>query len=213
VAASSATFGVFFNGIPAPILYSAAQQINVQVPYEIAGQTSVHMQVIDQQTPLPVSETLTLGVVERQPTVFLTPAASGSLFPGYTVCNGVMAFGAAAVALNADGTLNYCSNPAMAGSIVTVFLDGLGPVTPALATGTIAAAPPVALAPGVAALDSNPAPITSTTLSLPGAITGVAQLQLQLPKGLASAGPYSVTPTLAGTPLRERLILVWTRPN
>ena len=35
VAQSTSTFGVFFNGIPAPILYSSAQQINVQVPYEI----------------------------------------------------------------------------------------------------------------------------------------------------------------------------------
>jgi uncharacterized protein (TIGR03437 family) len=212
VAASSAGFGVFFNGIPAPILYSAARQINVQVPYEIAGQTTVQMQMIDQQTPLPVAESLTLGVADRQPSVFLTPAASGSLFPGYTVCNGVMAFGAAAVALNADGTLNDCSNPALAGSVVTVFLDGLGPVTPGLTTGAIAPAPPVPLAPGVTVLDPNLQPVVSTTLSLPGSITGAAQIQLQLPKSL-SPGPYAVTPTLAGTPLRERLIVVWTRPN
>jgi uncharacterized protein (TIGR03437 family) len=209
VAASTASFGVYFNGIPAPILYSAAQQVNVQVPYEIAGQTTVQMQVIDQQTPLPVSETLTLGVLERQPAVFLTTAASGGLFPGYTICNGAMALGAAAVALNADGSLNDCTNPAAAGSVVTILIDGLGPVTPALATGTIAAAPPVSLTPGVVVLDPD---LASTTLSVPGAITGVAQVQFQLPNGLA-LGPYAVTPTLAGTPLRERLILIWTRPD
>jgi uncharacterized protein (TIGR03437 family) len=212
VAASSSTFGVFFNGIPAPILYSAAQQINVQVPYEIAGQTTVQMQVIDQQIPLPLSETLTLGVVERQPTVFLTPAASGSPFPGYTVCGGVMAIGVAAVALNADGTLNDCGNPAIAGSTVTVFLNGLDPVTPSLATGAIAAAPPVTLTPGVVASDPLLSPGNSTTLSVPGSITGVAQLRLQLPQGLRP-GPYSVAVLLDGTPLRERLIVVWTRPN
>jgi hypothetical protein len=78
------TAHLFRDGIPAPILYSAAQQINVQVPFEIAGQSTVQMKVIDQQTTLPVSETLTLGVVQRQPTAFLTPAASASLFPGYT---------------------------------------------------------------------------------------------------------------------------------
>lgn len=122
VAASSATFGVFFNGIPAPILYSSAQQINVQVPFEIAGQSTVQMQVVDQQTPLPVSETLTLGVAAREPAVYLTPAASGSLYPGYSVCGGMMVFGEAAVALNGDGTVNDCTNPAIAGSQVTVFL-------------------------------------------------------------------------------------------
>jgi len=212
VAASTASFGVYFNGIPAPILYSAAQQVNVQVPYEIAGQTSVQMQVVDQRTPLPTAETLTLGVVERQAAVFLTAAASGSLFPGYTVCNGAMALGSAAVALNADGSLNDCNNPAAAGSVVTILIDGLGPVTPALVTGTIAAAPPVFLTPGVVVLDPDLGPIPSTTLSVPGAIAGVAQVQVQLPKGLA-LGPYALTPTLAGIPLRERLILIWTRPD
>jgi hypothetical protein len=49
-------------------------------------------------------------------------------------------------------------------------------------------------------------------LSVPGAIAGVAQVQVQLPKGLA-LGPYALTPTLAGIPLRERLILIWTRPD
>jgi uncharacterized protein (TIGR03437 family) len=211
VAASSATFGVFFNGIPAPILYSAAQQVNVQVPFEIAGQTTVQMQVIDQQIPLSVSETLTLGVVDRDPAVFLSPAASGSPFPGYTVCGGIVAIGTAAVALNADGTLNDCTNPAISGSAVTVFLNGLGLVTPALATGAITQAPPVTLTPGVDALDGNLAPIISTTRSVPGSISGLAQVQLPLPPGAGPLAPFLVTPTVLGKTLRERLILVWTR--
>jgi uncharacterized protein (TIGR03437 family) len=204
---------VFFNGIPAPILYSDAQQINVQVPYEIAGQTTVQMSVIDKQTPLPLSETRTLGVVERQPAVFLSPAASASPFPGYTVCGGIVAIGEAAVALNADGTLNDCTNPAIAGSAVEVFLDGLGLVTPALATGAIAPAPPVTLTPGVDAFDGNLAAVISITRSLPGSIAGVAQVQLQLPPGPGPLVPFAVTPTVVGKNLRERLILIWTRSN
>jgi hypothetical protein len=50
------------------------------------------------------------------------------------------------------------------------------------------------------------------TLSAPGSITGVAQLRLQLPQGLRP-GPYSVAVLTDGTLLRERLILVWTRPK
>ena len=90
-------------------------------------------------------------------------------------------------------------------------MDGLGPVMPALTTGAVAAAPPVALTPSVDATDSRVF-LNTSTLSVPGAITGVAQLQLQLPKGLP-AGPYLVVPTLDGTPLRVRLMLVWTRPD
>ena len=209
VVQSSATFGVFFNGIPAPILYSSAQQINVQVPYEIAGASTVQMQVFSKQIANPVSETRTLEVVERQPAIFLTPAALVSPFPGWSTCGGADVLGQAALALNADGTVNDCTNPATAGSMVTVFLNGFGPATPALATGVIAKSPAVDLAPSL-----DPGPFTGTTViatkSLPGSITGVAQVQLQAGGG---AGKNSLLnePTLAGVPLRERLILIWTR--
>ena len=212
IAPSTTTLGVFFNGIPAPILYSDAQQINVQVPYEIAGQSSVQMKLAGTLTTLPLSEIITLGVVNRAPSIYLAPAAIAGPFPGYTLCGNAMSFGPAAVALNADGTLNDCDHPAPGGTTVTLFLDGLGPVTPALATGTIAGPPPAALTPAVAATDSNISPLPSATLTLPGAITGASQLQLQLPLGVPR-GPYFVNPKLEGTPLRERLVLIWTRPN
>jgi uncharacterized protein (TIGR03437 family) len=211
-AASTSTFGVFFNGIPAPILYSGGQQINVQVPFEIAGQSTVQMQVVDRQTTLPLSETVTLGVAASQPAIYLTPAAVGSPYPESTLCGGALVFGPAALALNADGTVNDCGNPAAAGSVVTLFVDGIGPVTPALATGAIAAAPPIALTPGLSAVDSNDSPIPVSTLTVPGAITGVAQVQFRLPQSL-SAGTYAFSPDLNGDPLRERLVVVWTRPN
>ncbi len=209
VAKSSNTFGVFFNGIPAPILYSAAQQINVQVPFEIAGAGSVQMQVISKQITNPVSETMTLGVVEREPAIFLSPAAFASAFPGLSACGGETTLGQAALALNADGTVNDCTNPASVGSMVTIFLNGFGPVTPALKTGAIAPGPAVPLTPSL-----NPGPFTGTTVvattTVPGAITGVAQVQLQVGGG---EGGNSLLngPSLAGTPLRERLIVIWTR--
>jgi uncharacterized protein (TIGR03437 family) len=85
------------------------------------------------------------------------------------------------LALNSDGTVNDCTNPAVAGSMVTVFLNGFGVVTPALATGVIGGGPAVSLAPS---LD----PFTGTTViatkSLPGH---------------------------HGVALRERVILIWTR--
>lgn len=209
VAESSNTFGVFFNGIPAPILYSSGQQINVQVPFEIAGASAVQMQVVSQQIANPLSETRTLAVVERQPAIFLSQAAISSPFPGWSTCGGTFALGQAALALNADGTVNDCTNPAAAGSAVTVFLSGSGPATPALGTGVIAQGPAAALAPSL-----NPGPFTGTTViataDLPGSITGVAQVQLRAGGG-AGQDVLLNGPTLSGTPLRERVILIWTR--
>jgi uncharacterized protein (TIGR03437 family) len=209
VAKSSKTFGVFFNGIPAPILYALGQQINVQVPFGIAGASNVQMQVVNQESTNPVSETQTLAVVERQPSIFLSQAAIGSPYPGFSACGGATLYGQTALALNADGTVNDCSNPASAGSKVTIFLNGFGPTTPALATGAIAKSPAVALTPSL-----DPGEFTATTViattSDPGSITGVAQVQL-LPGGASGPNTLLNGASLGGTPTRERVIVIWTR--
>jgi uncharacterized protein (TIGR03437 family) len=206
---STKTFGVFFNGVAAPILYSSAQQINVQVPYEIAGASSVEMQIFNTEIANPMSEAITLGVAARQPAIYLSAASSASPLPGLSICGGTQALGQAALALNADGTVNDCTNPATVGSTVTIFLNGTGPVIPALKTGAIAKSPAVDLAPSLA-----PGPFTGTTViattSVPGSITGVAQVKLRA----GGAGGENVLlngSTLAGVPLRERVILIWMR--
>ena len=200
---------MFFNGIPAPILYSSGQQINVQVPFEVAGQTSVLIQVVNKQVPLPLVETHTFAVAERQPAIFLSTAGMTSPFPGYTLCSGTVSIGPAALAVNADGTVNDCSNPAVVGSTVTLFVNGLGQLTPALTTGTIAAAPAVTLAPGVNLLGRNFSPLDTTTKTLPGALNGVEQVQFEAPASPGVTMSYAVTPTLLGVNLRERLALIW----
>jgi len=61
--------------------------------------------------------------------------------------------------------------------------------------------------------DSNLAPSAALTRSLPGSISGVAQVQLQLPIGLTPGGTFTVRPLVGGKVLRERLVLIWTRPQ
>jgi len=198
---SSETFGVFFNGLPAPILYSSGGQINVQVPYEVAGQGRVEMRLVNTQIAAPLQESRTMGVVERRPNVFLADPVVEGPIAGYSVCGTTLSIGIAPVAVNADGTMNDCSNPAAAGSTVTIFVNGLGQVTPALTTGAIAPAPAVQLTPG---LDIG---ITTTT---PGAIVGVAQVQVQLPSEVGFT--QALRPLLQGVPLPEQPLIIWTRP-
>jgi len=198
---SSETFGVFFNDLPAPILYSSGGQINVQVPYEVAGQERVEMRVVNTQLAAPLKESRTVGVVERRPNVFLADPVVEGPIAGYSVCGTTIAIGIAPVAVNADGTLNDCNNPATPGSTVTIFVNGLGQATPALTTGAIAPAPAVQLTPG---LDIG---ITTTT---PGAIVGVAQVQVQLPAEVGFT--QSLRPLLEGVPLPEQPLIIWTWP-
>jgi uncharacterized protein (TIGR03437 family) len=211
VSASTDNFGVSFNGIPAPILYSSGQQINAQVPFELAGQTSAQMQIVDTRIPLHLAETRTFAVADRQPAIFLSMPGLTSLFPGWTQCGDTLSIGPAAIALNADGTLNDCTNPAVAGSTVTLFVNGLGQLTPNLTTGTAAAIPAVTLTPGVVFLDPNLGSLTTTTKTIPGTLNGVEQVQFQVPPAPASTTAYPATPTQLGVNLRERLALIWIR--
>ena len=108
---------VTFDGIPAPVLYASANQINAVVPYGIVS-TSTQMTVqFNGQSYGPVA----MPVAAAVPGIF-TLDSSGH--------------GQAAV-INQDGTLNSISNPAVRGSIITFFACGAGLMTPAVADGTI----------------------------------------------------------------------------
>ena len=145
-------------------------------------------------------ERKTLPVVQRQPSVFLSPDALLSDVPGYSYCDNAFAFSRAqhALALNADGTLNTCLHPALPGSTVTIFMNGLGPTQPLQATGAIIPGPPVEIAPGATGTG-----ILSTT-TFPGTISGVAQVQLQQ---TTSTGFWEVVPTVAGIPARAPVVI------
>jgi len=199
---------VTFNGIAAPILYTSGIQINVQVPYEISGQTQVTMLVSSQFVSPPVSESYILAVVQRQPSVFLS--ASQPLFD-MSSCNGQIVSGLQPLALNADGTENSCANPAASGSVVTIFLNGLGVSSPALTTGTIS---PSALAISPAAtLVSGSSTATNflSTTTLPGSIDSIAQVQIQVSSTSSVLNiPLEVEQT-SESPFRVRGpgILIW----
>jgi uncharacterized protein (TIGR03437 family) len=187
-------------------LYSSPSQLNVQVPYEIAGAATVDVNVVNKKLVNPLAESYPVSAAQRQPSLFLSTAALLSPIPGWSLCGGIAVMGQAAVALNADGTLNDCTNPAPAGTSVTLILNGLGQTAPAFATGSLFPSPAVALTPSL-----DPGSFTGTTVTatetIPGTISGVAQVRLvpgQLPQLL-------IDPKLDGTPLRERVIVIWTR--
>ncbi len=185
---------VTFNGVAAPILYTSGEQVNLQAPYEIAGQQSVEMQV---SLANGVVERKTLPVLARQPSVFLSPGALLSDVPGYFYCGNSVSRAQHALAINADGTANTCQNGAKPGSTVTIFMNGLGPVQPLQATGAITAGPPLAITP-----EATGTGILSMT-TFPGAISGLAQVQVQA----TSAGFVEVTPTVGSVAARNPIVL------
>jgi uncharacterized protein (TIGR03437 family) len=161
------------NQTPAPLLYVSQQQINLQAPYEIAGspQTNVTVTYSDVNGNS-VSDSRTLKVAAINPVAFLS----------------LPSFINQPLALNGNGTVNSQTNPAAAGSGVTIFVDGLGITSPPPITGLVNTSPPVPLnvpltvtlyCPGISTC--YPAPAFVSAASLPGSISGVTQVQLLAP--------------------------------
>jgi uncharacterized protein (TIGR03437 family) len=206
---------VTFNGIPAPILYTSGIQINLQVPYEIVGQTQVAMLVSSQLAATPLSELYILGVVALQPSVFLSATNfSGPIF-GELACNGMVYSGLQALALNADGSVNSCANPAASGSAVSIFVNGLGVTSPSLSTGAVNSTSPVAITPAVAVnVPASGAPASAiSTVAAPGAISALAETTLQLSAGgsVSGAQPVTIPLDVAGVRMREQIMVIWMK--
>ncbi|MGD1092340.1 MAG: SBBP repeat-containing protein [Bryobacteraceae bacterium] len=204
---------VTFNGIAAPILYTSGIQINLQVPYEVAGQSQVTMQISSQSVSPAVSESYTLAGVDYQPSVFLSSAGFQQPFLDITTCNSQQVAGLQPLALNADGTLNSCSNPAVSGSAVTIFLNGLGITSPSEMTGAMNSSP-IAVTPGVTLLVGDPTAVNIlSTETLPASITGLAQVQIEV----TSTSPFLnilLQEGSAGTVrVRGPGVVIWIKPN
>ncbi|HXS94128.1 MAG TPA: SBBP repeat-containing protein [Candidatus Limnocylindrales bacterium] len=97
---------VTFGNQQATVLFSSATQINVAVP-PFPGPMQV---TVDGHS----SMGLQFAVAQAKPAVFITP---GFYIPSFAEF--------AAVARNADGSLNSASNPAQLGSVISVFVNGL----------------------------------------------------------------------------------------
>jgi uncharacterized protein (TIGR03437 family) len=140
------------------------------VPYEIAGQTSVPVEV---QFGGMTSATLQANVVATEPGIFsLSQGGSGQ-----------------GAILNQDYSVNGASNPAAKGSVIQIFGTGEGQLVPAVATGSVTpGAPPF------------PKPVaTQITVTIggqtaqieyageaPTLVSGVIQVNAVIPAGTAS---------------------------
>ena len=113
---------VTFNGTKAPLYFVAPAQINAQVPFEVTG-TSATVQVT---TPAGTSNSETISLAAAAPAIF-TVSQNGS---GQAVV--VFANTATIVGPIKSGT---DWRPAKAGDTITIYMNGLGAVTPAVNDG------------------------------------------------------------------------------
>ncbi len=167
---------VNFGQYPAPVLYSSNCQINAVVPFEVSpGLPTFATVQSGGQTLGPIK----LPVAVAVPAIF-TSNDSGS--------------GQAAI-LNQDGSVNSPSNPAAPGSIVSVYLTGMGALNPPIvdgSLGTLAPPFPSPVASVSAWIGGQVAPILFAGQA-PGLIAGATQINVQVPQVVPEAPDDGLT--------------------
>ena len=181
---------VFFDGVAVPLFVTGAFQVNVQVPWEIAGKDSTAVQLVYRGVP---SNKVTLAVSRAVPELF-------------TLLGTVQA-----AVLNQDGSLNDAGSPAARGSIVSFFATGLGPTIPASTTGQRAELAGATANPVTFRIANVPAEVLYAGPA-PG-LVGVTQINARIPTGTPVGGAVdriSVIVSTAGADSRNG-ITFWVK--
>ena len=156
---------VLFDGIPAPLLFVRADQINAIVPYNLYGRTGTNMQL---EMAGVRSDPIGLHVENTAPAIF-TIDGSGR--------------GQGAI-INQDGTVNSAAATAAPGSIVAIYGTGEGQTSPPGQDGRIVSTDlRTPLAPVSVKIGGLPAEVRYIG-SAPGAVSGLFQLNVVVPAGL-----------------------------
>jgi uncharacterized protein (TIGR03437 family) len=174
---------VTFDGKAAPLIYTSANQTNLIVPYEVAGRTSTVMQVVYAAAAGTVQTAAwVLPVVESVPAVFtLDGTGTGP-----------------ATVLNQDGSINRATNPAVRGSVISIFATGEGQTAPAGVTGSVTQSnTTIPLLPVTATIGGMGAPVRYAG-SAPGEVAGVLQVNVVVPPGILPGPAVPVTVSVGG---------------
>ena len=174
---------VLFGGVPGTPIYVSATQINVTVPWEIAGQTRSDLVVEyngNQSAPI------TLRVEDVSPAIYtLNSTGSGQ-----------------AVALNQNYTFNGppggATTPDGRGQVLILYATGGGVTNPPGTTGSVSSTTQLMplQAKASATVGGQPATVLFAGAA-PGLVTGVMQLNVQLPPGV-TGNNLPVVITLTG---------------
>jgi uncharacterized protein (TIGR03437 family) len=163
---------VTIGGVKAPLYAAFRNQINVQVPFEVA--------------------------TGQQPVVVTTAAGASNTFNANVAAVSPANFdldgkGLAAVLKNADYSLVTATNRVKAGDVILLYLTGLGQTTPSMKTGELVAGDALRNTGTVTATIGGANATVVYSIASPGA-AGLYQVALTVPSGVTgNAMPIVVT--------------------
>ena len=177
---------VLFDGIPAPLTYVAAGQINAVVPYEVFGRvtTSVTVNFNGVNTAA-----LQLNVAATAPGIFANNGAGQ------------------AASLNQDNTYNAAGAAAAKGSTVILFATGEGQTSPLGVTGSVTGATLKKPTAPVTVTIGGIAATVAYAGSAPGLVSGVLQVNVVVPAN-APSGPSVPVVLTIGTASTQQNVTI-----
>jgi uncharacterized protein (TIGR03437 family) len=158
---------VYFNGSPAPLLYTSATQVSAIVPFGVgSGNTQIYVAYQGQ-----VSAVSSQRIAAAAPGLFTTDFSGKGQ----------------AAAVNQDNSVNGPTHPAKAGSIVSLYLTGGGQTNPTGQDGSVPVLPvlPQPVLPVSVTVGGKPATVKFAGAA-PNTVAGVWQVNVELPAGLTS---------------------------
>lgn len=170
---------------PGRMIYVSPTQVNVQVPWELQGQTSAQVKVTINYTN---GNVLTVPLSNYSPAFFETGTNN-------------------AAALDLSYKPINASNPAVRGQVVQFFVNGLGPVTNQPATGDPAPLSPLATTTTVPSVSIGGQAANVEFSGLAPGFAGLYQVNARVPAGLAP-GTYPITIAIGGRTSKASGIVV-----
>ena len=178
--------------VPGNLIYVSPQQVNVQVPWELQGQTSALVKV---RIDFSFGNLITLPLVFAAPGIYqYTESGTGKTL-------------AAALDPGANNALIGTNHPATRGGAVSIYANGLGPVTNQPASGSPADAQNLShttLTP-IVTIGGQNAEVSFSGLA-PG-FPGLYQVNVTLPSGIGT-GSQTVVISLNGVNSQTSAIIV-----
>jgi uncharacterized protein (TIGR03437 family) len=187
-AAGNSCTGV--NGTPIPLLYVSSTQINAQLPFNVAGNTTLTI-----HTPAGISYNYDLTVQPTAPSVFMSGVAGPQT-------------GLAIIVRDSNSQLVTPTNPIHPKDTVTIYLTGMGQTTAAIQAGVAAPASPLAQAAIQPTITLGGAALTVGYAGLAPDEVGVYQINATVPANVPSglAVPLVITQDAGTTTQNVRVV-------
>ena len=178
---------VTFDGAAAPLIYVGPNQVNAIVPVEVAGKSSVTVHIV---TPAYGADVATVPIAPTAPGLFSISGTGQNQ----------------AAALNQDLTSNSAANPAVRGTVITLYGTGGGITLPAgvdgrVATGLTEVVAPVSV--NIGGLDAQ----VQYAGDAPNLVEGVIQINALIPAAVAPGPKVPVILTVGGVTTQPSLTI------